>query len=125
MLSKATATLPVVDIDRAIEFYVEKVGLRVTYRDDFGQALIALPDESVFSLYQRAPALADHTVVSFTTDDIQADVAALRGRGVVFEEYSAPEAGLVTVDGVATLGPNKAAWFKDSEGNILSLLQIG
>lgn len=125
MLSKATATLPVVDLQRAIEFYVVKLGLEVTYQDEYGQALIALPDGSVFSLYQRGPTVADQTVMSFNSDDIQADVASMRGKGVVFENYSMPEAGLVTVDGVASLGPNKAAWFKDTEGNTLSLLQMG
>lgn len=125
MLSKATATLPVTDLQRALEFYVEKVGLTVTYQDEFGQALIELPDGSTFSLYRRGPTNADQTVVSFNTDDISADVSSLRSAGVVFEEYSMPEAGLVTVDGVATLGPNRAAWFKDTEGNTLSLIQIG
>ncbi len=123
MLSKATATLPTEDTKRAIGFYVQKLGLQVTYEDEYGQALIALPDGSEFTLYQRTPTVADQTVLSFNTDDIEADVEELRTRGVVFEEYTMP--GLVTVNGIASLGPNKAAWFKDTEGNILSILQLG
>ena len=57
--------------------------------------------------------------MTWLTDDIEADVAALQARGVVFEEYDLP--GLKTVNGVATIGESKGAWFKDSEGNLLAL----
>ena len=43
----------------------------------------------------------------------------LRGKGVKFEEYDFP--GLKTVNGIATMGELKTAWFRDSEGNILAL----
>ncbi len=56
------------------------------------------------------------------TDDITAEVAELKSRGVVFEEYDMP--GLKTVNSIATIGSNRAAWFKDSEGNILGIVQI-
>jgi hypothetical protein len=55
-------------------------------------------------------------------DDIEAEVAGLRARGVVFEEYNLP--GLKTVDGIANTNAGRAAWFKDSEGNILGLIQL-
>jgi len=55
-------------------------------------------------------------------EDLEAEVAQLRGRGVVFEEYDSP--GLRTVDGVASTPAGKAAWFKDSEGNVLTLTQV-
>ena len=54
-------------------------------------------------------------------EDVEAEVAELRRSGVVFEEYDMP--GLKTVNGIATAGGAKAAWFKDSEGNILALVQ--
>jgi hypothetical protein len=47
----------------------------------------------------------------------------LRGRGVVFEDYDQP--GLRTVDGIAATPAGKAAWFKDSEGNVLTMTQLG
>ena len=53
--------------------------------------------------------------------DLESEVAALKARGVRFEEYDMP--GLKTTDGIATGRGNKAAWFKDSEGNILALIQ--
>jgi hypothetical protein len=54
-------------------------------------------------------------------NDVEAAVAALRGKGVTFEEYDMP--GLKTVNGIAELGGFKGAWFKDLEGNILSVVQ--
>jgi hypothetical protein len=60
--------------------------------------------------------------MGFSTDDIEGDVAALKRSGVVFEEYDFPT--LKTVDGIATRGDVRSAWFKDSEGNILALVQF-
>jgi hypothetical protein len=60
--------------------------------------------------------------MTWLTSDIEADVADLKARGVVFEEYDLP--GLKTIDGVATIGESKGAWFKDSEGNLLALGQF-
>jgi len=55
------------------------------------------------------------------TDNLEAEVDDLRGRGVVFEEYDLP--GLKTENGIATSTAGKAAWFTDTEGNILNLFQ--
>jgi hypothetical protein len=60
--------------------------------------------------------------MGWAIDDIEAEVSALKARGVVFEEYDWPE--LKTVNGIADTGPGRAAWFKDSEGNILGLIQL-
>jgi len=54
-------------------------------------------------------------------DDVMAEVAVLKSRGVKFEDYDMP--GLKTVDGIATGGGAKTAWFKDTEGNILAVSQ--
>ena len=62
---------------------------------------------------------AEHTAISFRVDDIAAAVEALQKTGVVFENYDFP--GLKTVDHVCVLGSEKAAWFKDTEGNYLCL----
>ena len=56
-------------------------------------------------------------------EDLAAEVAELRRRGVVFEEYDQP--GLRTVDGIATTPVGRAVWFKDSEGNALTMTQLG
>jgi hypothetical protein len=76
-------------------------------------------------LYQRAATKADHTVATFMVDDIEKEVMELRGKGVKFEEYNIPSMKIKTVNGIATYGDMmKAAWFKDTEGNILSLGQM-
>jgi hypothetical protein len=65
---------------------------------------------------------AQHTCAGWITDDIEREVTELKARGVVFEEYDMP--GLKTVNSIAAVGPGRAAWFKDSEGNLLGLVQF-
>jgi hypothetical protein len=78
--------------------------------------------DSYFSLYPTEFAgTAQHTLGAFMVADVEAAVAELRGTGVSFEEYDLP--GLKTVNGIAELGGIKWAWFKDPEGNILSVVQ--
>ena len=57
--------------------------------------------------------------MAFRSDDVPADMKMLRERGVTFEEYDFP--GLKTENGMARMGPYNAAWFKDSEGNLLAI----
>ena len=63
-----------------------------------------------------------HTQAGWITNDIEAEVAALKARGLNFEEYDTPS--LKTINSIAIMGPVKAAWFKDSEGNLLGLMQF-
>ena len=58
--------------------------------------------------------------MAFTVDDVEAEVAELEARGVVFESYDSPR----TEGGIATIGPGRAAWFKDPDGNLLAILQF-
>ena len=64
---------------------------------------------------------ADHTIASFEVDDIESEIFALEGQGVVFEDYDMPD--LTTVNHICKIGYEKAAWFKDTEGNYLCLHQ--
>src|SRR5215469_14209128 len=66
---------------------------------------------------------AQHQLAAWAVEDLAAEVAELRARGVEFEEYDEP--GLRTVDGIAVTPVGKAAWFKDSEGNMLTITQLG
>ena len=71
-------------------------------------------------VYESAYAgTAQNTVLSFITDDLDRDMAELRSRGVVFHDYDLP--GLSTKDGVAEIAGERAAWFSDSEGNIMAI----
>ena len=111
--------LPVVDMNRARDFYEGKLGLRSAGTSPQGNQQYHVGGSTI-ALYPRArPTTADHTVLSFQVDDIADVVARLSSRGVVFEEYDFPD--LKTVNKVCVLGAEKAAWFKDTEGNILCI----
>ena len=124
MLSGATctATLPVVDLDRAKQFYGETLGLTPENESPAG-VFFKCSNGTGLLLYPRGATKADHTAVGFEVQDIEAEVRALKAKGVVFEEYDSPE--LKTVDSIATWGVQKGAWFKDTEGNILGLAYLG
>jgi predicted enzyme related to lactoylglutathione lyase len=113
--------IPVADIDRARKFYEEKVGLKPkeTYA---GGVIYECGHGSWLFMYPSAGAGTSKASTAFwAVDDVVAEVAALKARGVVFEEYDMPE--IKTVNGIATVPGAKAAWFKDSEGNILAVSQ--
>jgi len=122
MLSNApvTAVLPAVDINRAKQFYTEKLGLKESSEQmSSDTALFICGKGTTLFIYQRPPSPTQHTQAYFTVEDIEKEMADLRSRGVVFEEYDMP--GLKTVNGIATMDGMKSAWFKDTEGNILSV----
>lgn len=117
-------TLPAVDLKRARRFYEEKLGLKVVMEDPSPGIMFQAGKGTTLYVYQRAASKADHTVASFTVNDIEAEAKELKGKGVKFEEYDIPSMGLKTVNGIATMGKMKGAWFKDTEGNILSIVQM-
>lgn len=121
--SRVSAVLPVVDTERARKFYEEKLGLKASEMG--GGVMFECGQGTQLALYQRnTPTKADHTVAGFTVDNIAQTVQDLRKRGVVFEQYDLP--GLKTDErGIATIEGVKGAWFKDTEGNILSVVQYG
>jgi catechol 2,3-dioxygenase-like lactoylglutathione lyase family enzyme len=109
--------LPVSDLERARRFYSEKLGLEPTEQKP-GMLAYSGPPGFIFQLYETAEACtAEHTQMGFNTWDLDTDMADLRARGVVFEEYDLP--GLKTENGVGFVGTERSAWFKDSEGNII------
>jgi catechol 2,3-dioxygenase-like lactoylglutathione lyase family enzyme len=101
-------TLPVTDPDRARAFYAEKLGLTPT-----------APGGDFYEC--GAGTRAGHTQMGFVVEDVAATVKELRARGLVFEEYDWPT--LKTVDSVFDNGELKSAWFKDSEGNTIGIMQ--
>ncbi|MFN2451065.1 MAG: VOC family protein [Candidatus Dormibacteria bacterium] len=126
--------MPALDLERARRFYGETLGLTavqesaggVVYQLGGGStARPGWPDTSYVLVYPTPnPARGGHTQMGWLVDDITATMAALRARGVVFEEYNIP--GVKTVDGLAEMlgGKGRAAWFKDSEDNLLGLVQF-
>jgi len=124
MLSKAMVapTLPAVDLKRARKFYEEKLGLKVVMEDPSPGIMLQCGQGTMLYVYQRSATKADHTVASFKVDNIETEARELKARGVKFEDIDLPN--LKTVNGIATMGNMKGAWFKDSEGNILAITQM-
>ena len=114
------ATIPAKDLDGTRRFYEDVLGAQVMTEDPGG--IIYRSGDSTFSLYPTEYAgTARHTLGAFVVRDVEATVADLRAKGVTFEDYDLP--GLKTVNGIAELGGIRGAWFKDPEGNILSVVQ--
>ncbi len=114
--------IAVTDMKRAKEFYEDKLGLEAGDFPIEGVEMYGCGDGTSFFLYQRdAASHAVNTVMSFHVEDIENVVAALKEKGVVFEDYDTGD--FRTVDSIATMGTIKAAWFKDPDGNILALFQ--
>jgi catechol 2,3-dioxygenase-like lactoylglutathione lyase family enzyme len=127
--SDVATRLPAQDLERARSFYSEKLGLEPVEERRGG--LLYRCGSGFFALFESAGAASgSHTQMAWEVADIEATTAALRARGVVFEEYDLP--GLRTVDGIATIAGNypsnggageNGAWFRDSEGNLLGIGQ--
>ena len=125
---RVATRLPAQDLARARAFYAEVLGLEPVEERPGGLRYVSAAGE--FALFESSGRPSgEHTQMGWEVDDIEATVRALRARGVVFEEYDLP--GLETVDGIADIEGNypskgtgeRAAWFRDSEGNMLGMGQ--
>jgi catechol 2,3-dioxygenase-like lactoylglutathione lyase family enzyme len=124
MLSTApvVSILPVIDMRRAREFYERKLGLKPIGEKPNGQYFFATGSGSQIALYEKAGGTrAEHTALGFEVEDIEGEVTSLEKAGVVFEDYDLPE--LKTVNHICSMAGEKAAWFKDTEGNFLCIHQ--
>ena len=119
------ANVPVKDYERAKRWYQEKLGLSPSMEMGGGGGVYS-PGGVTFLLYQTEFAgTGKHTVGTFVVGDIDQAMADLRARGVVFEDYAMGDKGPNTVNGVdRDASGMAAAWFKDSEDNILALTQL-
>ena len=128
--TKTATRLPAQDLDRARAFYAEKLGLEPA--DERPGGILYRVGETEFALFASGGrATGDHTQMGFEVEDLEATVAELKARGVVFEEVDVP--GLRTRDGIADIEGNypskgasgeRGAWFRDSEGNMLGVGQL-
>jgi len=118
-----TTILPSARPDASRAFYSDVLGLPFRGTAADGKLLFGLAGGGTLALIEKADgAQAEHTAISFEVADIGAAIQDLQSRGVVFDDYDLP--GLQTVDHVCVLGAEKAAWFKDPDGNILCLHEI-
>ena len=121
--NKISAVLCSTDLVRSREFYEQKVGLELSPETIENHLVFECGAGTTLLVYGRgSPSQADHTQVRFWTNDLTSDVAELKARGVVFEEYDFPT--LKTVDSIATTpGVGRSAWFRDPDGNTIALVQ--
>ena len=119
--SQVIAYVPVSDLPRARKFYEGTLGFKPLEMNEAG-VMYESGKGSKFFAYKSAGAGTNKASTAFwDVSNIDAEVAELKKRGVVFEEYDTP--GYATVNGIATGGGVKSAWFKDTEGNILAIAQ--
>jgi catechol 2,3-dioxygenase-like lactoylglutathione lyase family enzyme len=114
-----TTMLPVIDMQRARSFYEDKLGLVPGGLKPDGKFCYSVGGSTLALFPKPDGTKAEHTAISFKVPDIAASIAELKRAGVVFEDYDFPD--FKTVDHVCVLGAEKAAWFKDTEGNFLCL----
>ena len=125
MLGKADATpmIAVTDLDRARRFYEETLGLQ-TEEEWGGEGVTLKSGDTVVNVYKSEFAGTNKaTALNFDVDDIQSEVSELKEKGVFFEHYDLP--GLSREGDIYSAEGMKTAWFKDPDGNILSLIQEG
>lgn len=120
--AKLHATIPAQDLARARTFYEAVLGLKpasvapggIFYEVDNGTRFLLFPSSGRAS--------GGHTQLGFTVDDLEAEVGALRQKGVKFESYDMPQFDAAT--SIATFPGTRSAWFKDTEGNLLGMAQM-
>src|SRR5919108_4756511 len=124
--AEVAAIVPVSDIDRAVEFYGDVLGLELQARrqdlPENREAEFKAGTGTLLAYESVGAGQSRHTVAGFRVDDLDAVVSALRDRGVTFEEYDLPD--LKTENGIASLGDVRAAWCRDPDGNILAIESI-
>jgi len=114
------ATVPVTDLERAKAFYGGPLGLAFLWENPVS-VRFRCGDASELSIFKRPPITTEHTLAHFEVTDLEAVVRDLEANGVAFVDYA--EGPLMTTGHIAQLGPARAAWFHDPDGNTLGLRQ--
>ncbi|RDI31195.1 VOC family protein [Lentzea flaviverrucosa] len=121
--TRTTTMLPVEDPERAGRFYADMLGLKPITTAGDGTRIFALGQGDALGLRPAGKgAQSGHTVLSFEVPDLEGEIAELEGRGVRFEDYDLPD--FKTTNHIAVMGTERAAWFHDTEGNVLCLHEL-
>jgi catechol 2,3-dioxygenase-like lactoylglutathione lyase family enzyme len=123
MLSDAqiAAVVAVSDMERAKDFYGRTLGLEMLGEEEPGGIIYSGAGNGQLLVYPSGYAGTNKaTTVSWLVGDLDAEISALASKGVSFEHYDdLPE---TTREGdVHVMGPMRAAWFTDPDGNILNI----
>jgi catechol 2,3-dioxygenase-like lactoylglutathione lyase family enzyme len=123
MLNRAPVMtmLPVKEMERARDFYVNKLGLEAEGLAADGKFVVRANGTRLGLIPKPEGTKAEHTALGFEVDNLGAEIQALKARGVKFHDYDFPN--FKTADHMIVLGTDRAAWFSDTEGNILCLHQ--
>lgn len=113
-------TIPVSDLEQARAFYGGLLGLELLWENPASIRFRAGPTSEI-STFRRPGLKTEHTLAHFEVTDIEAAVHELEGKGVEFIDYT--EGPLVTTNHIAQLGPARAAWFHDPDGNTIGVRQ--
>ena len=123
MLGKADATpmIAVSDLDRAKKFYEDTLGLAID--NEWGDEGVTLKSgDTLVNVYRSEFAGTNKaTALNFDVDDIESEVSELKSKGIMFEHYDLP--GLEQRGDLYVAEGMKTCWFKDPDGNILSLFE--
>ena len=124
MLSNASVapTIPVYDLDRARKFYEEKLGLKPIQTRATG-VLYDCGNGTTLFIYKGKVVKSDQVVAAFEVKDIDREIEDLKKKGVILEQCDLSKCD--DLGKVATFGRDKAMWFRDSEDNMLIVLQMG
>jgi catechol 2,3-dioxygenase-like lactoylglutathione lyase family enzyme len=125
---QAYATVPVTDIQQARAFYGGTLGFPTMMEVENAATMYSAGDRTIFLVYAATgPSNGQHTTIGWLVSDLPTEVAALKAKGVAFEDYDLqiPGVGQIkTENSIATTGPVSSAWFKDPEGNVLSMTAL-
>jgi len=120
--SRLTSDIPVSDLTVARDFYGGKLGLKLIKEVEGNELRFRVGDAILATYITQSAGKAEHTLASFRVTNLDAAMDELRAVGVEFEDYDLP--GFRTVDGVVDWGHTREAWFKDPDGNVLSVGQL-
>ncbi|WP_270889135.1 VOC family protein [Pedococcus sp. 5OH_020] len=124
LASSAVSTLlPVTDTGRAKEFYSDRLGLPFQGTNGEGSLMYELSGGTTLMLLPREAGTQNpSTALTWEVADLRSEISELEGRGVVFEDYDVP--GLKTVDHIAEMDGERAAWFLDPDRNVLCIHEM-
>jgi predicted enzyme related to lactoylglutathione lyase len=121
-ITESYAAIPAQDVKRARQFYEQKLGLKPSEEQADGSALYRTGQTGFLVFQSMGKPSGDHTQLGLNVDDINSAVTELKSKGVKLEEYDYPN--FKTANGIVTLQDgSKGAWFKDTEGNLISVNQ--
>jgi catechol 2,3-dioxygenase-like lactoylglutathione lyase family enzyme len=115
----AVANLAVKDLDVATKFYRNTLGLTPVHEEGKELVVFRSGTSEIYVYRSDYAGTNKATAVTWTVDNVNDEVAALKTKGVVFEHYDMP--GMTREGDVYVAGDMKVAWFKDPDGNILNL----